>query len=67
VTDKRNYAQAVDLLKRMAPLMTRVGRDDEFAAFVATTRAANARRPAFISLLNAAALTERPSLLRAVE
>jgi hypothetical protein len=67
VTDKRNYAEAVELLKRMAPLMTRVGRDDEFAAFVATTRAANARRPAFISLLNAAALTQRPSLLRAVE
>lgn len=66
VTDKRNYAEALDLLKRMAPLMTRVGRGDEFAAFVATTRAANARRPAFISLLDAADLTQLPRL-RALE
>lgn len=62
MTDKRHYAEAVDLLGRMEPLMNRIGRDSEFAALVATTRAANARRPAFISLLNAAGLTERPRL-----
>jgi hypothetical protein len=66
VTDKRNYADAVDLLKRMARLMSRVGRDDEFAAFVTATRSANARRPAFISLLNAADLMQHPKL-RVVE
>lgn len=67
VTDKGNYAEAVDLLKRMAPLMTRLGRDGEFAALVATTRAANARRPSFITLLDAAALMQRPRLLPGVE
>ena len=47
----------------MAPLMTRLGQDDEFASYVAAVRAPNARRPAFIALMDAAGFAPRPGLL----
>ena len=67
VSDKGNYAQAVELLGRIGPLMSRLGRATEFAPYVADIRAANARRPAFTSLLDAARLAPRRPVLRALD
>ena len=67
VTDKRVYAQAVDLLRRIGPLMTRLGRTAEFADYAAGVRVANARRPAFLALFDAARLVDRRPVLRVVQ
>jgi hypothetical protein len=67
VSDKRNYAQAVDLPGRIGPLMSRLGRATEFASCVAGIRAANARRPASTSLLDDAQLVPQRPILRAVD
>jgi len=67
VSDKRNYAQAVELLGRIGPLMSRQGRATEFESYVADIRAANARRPAFTSVLDAAQLAPKRPLLRALD
>jgi tetratricopeptide (TPR) repeat protein len=67
VSDKGNYAQAVELLGRIGPLMSRLGRATEFASYLADIRAANARRPAFTSLLDAAQLAPRRPVLRALD
>ena len=67
VSDKRNYAQAVDLLGRIGLLMSRVDRAAEFASYLADIRAANARRPAFTSLLDDAQLSPKRPILRAVD
>jgi tetratricopeptide (TPR) repeat protein len=67
VSDKGNYAHAVDLLGRIGPLMSRLGRATEFASYVADIRAANARRPAFTSLLDDAQLAPKHPILRAVD
>jgi uncharacterized Zn finger protein len=67
VTDKRVYAQAVDLLRRIGALMARLGRKAEFDTYAAEVRVANARRPAFLALFDAARLVERPPALRVVQ
>jgi len=67
VSDKGNYVQAVDLLGRIGLLMSRLGRATEFASYVADIRAANARRPAFRSLLDDAQLAPKRPILRAVD
>lgn len=67
VSSKGNYAQAVALLGRIGPLMSRLGRAAEFASYVADIRAANARRPAFTSLLDDAQLAPKRPMLRAVD
>ncbi|MGZ8513927.1 MAG: hypothetical protein ACXWZG_07485 [Microbacterium sp.] len=67
VSDKRNYAEAVTLLGRIGPLMTRLGREEEFRSYVADIREANARRPAFRSLLDAASFAASRPRLRAVD
>ncbi len=61
------HARAVDLLRRIGTLMTRLGRTAEFAAYAAEVRAANARRPAFLALFDAAQLAEGRPALRMVE
>lgn len=60
VTDKRVYAEVVDLLQRIRTCMARLGTAAEFPAYAAEVRAANARRPAFLALFDAARLVERP-------
>lgn len=67
VTDKRVYAEVVDLLRRIRTLMSRLGREADFAGYAAEVRAANARRPAFLALFDAAPLIERPPDLRVVK
>jgi len=67
VSDKGNYAQAVDLLGRIGPLMSRLGRGSEFASYVADIRAANTRRPAFTSLFDDARLAPKRPVLRALD
>jgi hypothetical protein len=67
VSDKGNYAQAVDLLGRIGPLMSRLGRGSEFASYVAEISAANTRRPAFTSLLDDARLAPKRPVLRALD
>jgi hypothetical protein len=67
VSDKGNYVQAVDLLGRIGLLMSRLGRATEFASYVADIRAANTRRPAFTSLLDAAQLAPKRPVLRALD
>lgn len=47
--------------------MSGLGRAAEFASYVADIRAANARRPAFTSLLDAAQLAPKRPMLRAVD
>ncbi len=66
VTDKRVYAEVVALLRRIRALMARLGLEADFAAYAAEVRAANARRPAFLALFDAARLIERPPQLRVV-
>jgi len=67
VTDKRVYAEVVDLLRRIRTLMSRLGPEADFAAYAAGVRAANARRPAFLSLFDAARLIERQPEVRVVK
>lgn len=67
VTDKRVYAEVVDLLRRIRNLMSRLGTEADFAAYATGVRAANARRPAFLALFDAARLIERPPDLRVVK
>lgn len=66
-SDKRNDTEAVGLLGRIGPLTARLGREDEFAAYVGDIREANARRPAFRSLLDAAELAPSRPRLRALD
>jgi uncharacterized Zn finger protein len=56
VTDKRVYEEAVDLLRRLKPLLEGLGKDDEFVSFAHEIRAANVRRPAFIATFDRAHL-----------
>jgi len=67
VTDKRVYAEVVDLLVRVHTLMSRLGKEAAFPAYAAEVRAANARRPAFLALFDAARLVDRPPELRVVK
>lgn len=67
VTDKRVYAEVVDLLRRIRTLMSRLGTEADFAAYATGVRAANARRPAFLALFDAARLIVRPPDLRVVK
>lgn len=67
VTDKRVYADVVDLLRRIRALMSRLGIEEDFIAYAAEVRAANARRPAFLALFDAAHLIERRPELRVVK
>jgi len=67
VTDKRVYAEVVDLLRRIRTPMSRLGAQADFAAYAAGVRAANARRPAFLALFDAARLIERRPELRVVK
>ena len=67
VTDKRVYADVVDLLRRIRALMSRLGMEADFAAYAAEVRAADARRPAFLALFDAAHLIERRPELRVVK
>jgi len=54
VADRRAYTEAIGLLRRIERLMGRLGRSDDFRAYAAKVRAANARRPAFCSMFDAA-------------
>lgn len=67
VTDKRIYAEVVDLLQRIRAMMSRLGMVADFTTYAAEVRVANARRPAFLSLFDAARLIERPPELRVVK
>lgn len=67
VTDKRVYAEVVDLLRRIRTLMSRPGTEADFAVYATEVRLANARRPAFLALFDAARLIERPPELRVVK
>ncbi len=67
VTDKRVYAEVVDLLRRIRTLMSRLDTEADFAVYAAGVRAANARRPAFLALFDSARLIERPPELRVVK
>lgn len=66
VTDKRVYAQSVDILRRIGALMARLDRTPEFVTYAAGVRAANARRPTFLALVDAAQLAEQRPALRVV-
>jgi uncharacterized Zn finger protein len=67
VTDKRVYAEVMDLLRRIGALMSRLGANADFVTYAAEVRAANARRPAFLALFDAANLAERRPALRMVQ
>ncbi len=67
VTDKRVYADVVDFLQHIRALMSRLGIEADFTAYAAEVRAANARRPAFLALFDAARLIDRPPELRVVK
>jgi len=54
VANRRAYTEAMGLLRRIERLMDRQGQVDEFAAYAATVRAANARRSTFCSMFDAA-------------
>ena len=54
VANRRAYTEAIGLLRRIERLMGRPGRSDDFRAYAAKVRAANARRPAFCSMFDAA-------------
>ena len=66
-TDRRVYVEVVDLLRRIGVLMSRLGSTADFATYAAEVRAANARRPAFLALFDAANLAERRPALRMVK
>jgi len=55
-TDKRAYAAAVGLLKRIRKLMAGLERSDEFRTYAAAVRAANVRRPNFLAAFDSARL-----------
>lgn len=67
VTDKRVYAQVIDLLGRIGRLMSGLDRSREFAVYAADVRASNARRPAFLALFDAAGFPEPGPALRLVK
>lgn len=54
--DRRAYGEAISLLRRIRDVMAGLGRDEEFRAYAAEVRAANARRPTFRALFDAARL-----------
>jgi uncharacterized Zn finger protein len=54
VANRRAYTEAMGLLRRIERLMDKQGQADEFAAYAAAVRAANARRPTFCSIFDAA-------------
>ncbi len=54
VANRRAYTEAIGLLRRIERLMGRMGQSDGFRAYAAKVRAANARRPAFCSMFDAA-------------
>lgn len=54
--DRRNYATAVVLLKRMRKAATSAGESAQFASYVVQLRETHRRRPTFITMLNKARL-----------
>ncbi len=52
--DRRNYAEAIGLLRRIQRISRTLGQPNEFTAYAEEVRAANARRPAFCSMFDAA-------------
>lgn len=60
VAGRRAYAEAVSLLHRIRVLMSRLGQEEQFRSYAAEVRAANARRPAFRSMFDAAGFLEAP-------
>ncbi|MFV2065017.1 MAG: DUF6880 family protein, partial [Chloroflexota bacterium] len=54
VANRRAYTEAMGLLRRIERLMGKLDRADDFAAYAARVRAANARRPTFCSMFDAA-------------
>ena len=54
MADRRNYAEAVGLLRRTERISIARGRQDEFRAYAASVREDNKRRPAFCSMFDAA-------------
>jgi uncharacterized Zn finger protein len=57
--DKQAYHQAVEILRTLKRVMTRMGRDAEFGGLVRQTREENRRRKNFIAILDEAKLIER--------
>ena len=63
ISDKGVYRQVIDLLRRIGQLLSGLDRVAEFAEYAATVRVANARRPAFLALFDAAGFpAPRPAL-----
>jgi len=54
VANRRAYTDAIGLLRRIERLMDKLDRSDDFRAYATKVRAANARRPAFCSMFDAA-------------
>jgi len=52
--NKRGYAEAVELLHRVRELMDRLDGGDEFAAYLATVRAAHKQKRSLVKLLDEA-------------
>jgi uncharacterized Zn finger protein len=57
--DKQAYHQAVEILRTLKRVMTRMGRDTEFGGLVRQTREENRRRKNFVAILDEAKLIER--------
>jgi uncharacterized Zn finger protein len=51
---KQAYQQAVGLLRKVREVMTRLGREEELAAYLASVRATHKRKRNLIKLLDAA-------------
>jgi hypothetical protein len=56
VADRSAYGQAISLLRRIRTVMVDLGREAEFRSYAAEVRAANARRPVFCAMFDAARL-----------
>jgi uncharacterized Zn finger protein len=56
VSERRAYADAIGLLRRVRGLMVALDREAEFAVYAAGVRADNSRRPTFLSLFDAVKL-----------
>ena len=54
LSTQNGCAEAVDLLHRVRVLMDRLGTGDEFAAYLATVRAAHKQKRNFVKLLDEA-------------
>ena len=54
MADRRNYVEAVGLLRRIERISIALGRQDEFRAYAASVREDNRRRPTFCSMFDAA-------------